>query len=81
MEIKKGGGTPNPFTVSQMPFFRSFTSKICRKNKVSQGINKKGGGTPNPFTVSQMPFFRSFISKVCRKKKFQKVLVKKVPPP
>jgi amino acid adenylation domain-containing protein len=33
--FKKGGGTPNPFTVSQMPFFRSFISKVCRKNKVS----------------------------------------------
>ncbi|MFC2146727.1 S41 family peptidase [Acidobacteriota bacterium] len=39
--IKKGGGTPNPFTVSQMPFFRSFISKVCRKNKVSLGISKK----------------------------------------
>jgi hypothetical protein len=40
--IKKGVGDPNPFTVSQMPFFRSFISKVCRKNKVSQGISKKG---------------------------------------
>jgi hypothetical protein len=39
--FKKGGGTPNPFTVSLMSFFRSFISKVCRKNKVSQGINKK----------------------------------------
>jgi hypothetical protein len=39
--FKKGGGTPNLFTVSQMPFFRSFISKVCRKNKVSQGISKK----------------------------------------
>jgi hypothetical protein len=38
--VKEGGGTPNPFTVSQMPFFRSFISKICRKNKVSQGIKR-----------------------------------------
>ena len=38
---KKGVGDPNPFTVSQMPFFRSFISKVCRKNKVSQGISKK----------------------------------------
>jgi hypothetical protein len=40
-EFKEGGGTPNPFTVSQMPFFRSVISKFCRKNKVSQGISKK----------------------------------------
>jgi 3-oxoacyl-[acyl-carrier-protein] synthase II len=39
--FKKGIGTPNPFTVSQMPFFRSFISKVCRKNKVSEGIKKK----------------------------------------
>jgi hypothetical protein len=37
---QNGGGTPNPFTVSQMPFFRSFISKVCRINKVSEGINK-----------------------------------------
>jgi len=24
-----------------MPFFRSFISKVCQKNKVSEGINKK----------------------------------------
>jgi hypothetical protein len=31
-----------------MPFFRGFISKVCRKNKVSEGISKKsplaGGG-------------------------------------
>jgi len=47
--FQKGGGTPNPFTVSRMPFFRSLISKVCRKNKVSQGISKKSplaaGGT------------------------------------
>ena len=40
-KIVKGGGTPNPFTVSLMPFFRGFISKVCRKNKVSEGIGKK----------------------------------------
>jgi hypothetical protein len=39
--FKKGVGDPNPFTVSQMTFFRTFSSKVCRKNKVSQGISKK----------------------------------------
>jgi hypothetical protein len=39
--FKKGGGTPNPFTVSLMTFFRGFISKVCRKNKVSEGISKK----------------------------------------
>jgi hypothetical protein len=39
--FQKGGGTPNPFTVSQMPFFRGVISKVCRKNKVSEGISKK----------------------------------------
>ncbi len=39
--FKKGGGTPDPFTVSLMPFFRGFISKVCRKNKVSEGIGKK----------------------------------------
>jgi drug/metabolite transporter (DMT)-like permease len=67
--FKEGVGDPNPFTVRQMPFFRSFISKVCRKNKVPGGISKEGGGTPNPFTVRQTPFFRSFISKVCQKNK------------
>jgi hypothetical protein len=39
--LKKGVGDPNPFTVSRMPFFRSFISKVWRKNKVSEGIRKK----------------------------------------
>jgi adenosylcobinamide kinase/adenosylcobinamide-phosphate guanylyltransferase len=39
--IKKGGGTPDLFTVSQMPYFRGFTSKVCRNNNVSPGISKK----------------------------------------
>ncbi|MGD2090569.1 MAG: hypothetical protein PVH61_30635 [Candidatus Aminicenantes bacterium] len=39
--FKKGGGTPNLFTVSQMSFFRGVISKVCRRNKVSQGISKK----------------------------------------
>jgi len=38
---KKGVGDPNPFTVRQKPFFRSFISKVCRKNKVSEGISKE----------------------------------------
>jgi glycosyltransferase involved in cell wall biosynthesis len=40
--FKQGVGDPNPFTVSQMPFFRCVISKVCRKNKVSQGIFKQG---------------------------------------
>jgi hypothetical protein len=39
--FKKEVGDPNLFTVSQMPFFRGFISKVCRKNKVSEGISKK----------------------------------------
>jgi hypothetical protein len=39
--FKKGGGTPNLFTVRLMPFFRGFISKVCRKNKVSEGNSKK----------------------------------------
>jgi len=39
--FSEGGGTPNPFTVSQMSFFRGVISKACRKNKVSQDIGKK----------------------------------------
>ena len=39
--FKEGVGDPNPFTVRQMPFFRSFISKVCRKNKVSDGISKE----------------------------------------
>jgi hypothetical protein len=44
--FQKGGGTPNLFTVSQMPFFRGLISKVCRNNKVSQGINKKSPWPP-----------------------------------
>ena len=39
--LKRGVGDPNPFTVRQMPFFRSFIPKVCRKNKVSEGISKR----------------------------------------
>jgi len=39
--LQKGVGDPNPFTVRQMPFFRRFISKVCRKSKVSEGISKK----------------------------------------
>jgi hypothetical protein len=39
--FKKGGGTPNPYTVSQMQFFKGVFSKVCRKSKVSEGISKK----------------------------------------
>jgi hypothetical protein len=39
--FKKEVVNPNPFTVSQTPFFRSLISKVCRKNKVSEGISKK----------------------------------------
>ncbi len=38
---KEGVGDPTRFTVSQMPFIRSFISKVCRKNKVSEGISKE----------------------------------------
>jgi hypothetical protein len=42
--VKGGGGTPNPFTVSQMPFFRSFISKaffFASFYRIYEGINKK----------------------------------------
>jgi hypothetical protein len=39
--FQKGVGDPNLFTVSQTPFFRSLISKVCQKNKVSEGISKK----------------------------------------
>jgi uncharacterized protein YyaL (SSP411 family) len=38
---QEGVGDPNPFTVRQTPFFRSFISKVCQKNKVSENISKK----------------------------------------
>jgi hypothetical protein len=38
---KKGGGTPNLFTVSLMTFFRGFISKACFFCKLLQDINKK----------------------------------------
>ena len=39
--LEKGVGDPSLFTVSQMSYFRGFISKVCRNNKVSQGICKK----------------------------------------
>jgi hypothetical protein len=60
-----------------MSFFHNFISKVCRKNKVTEGISKKGGGTPNLFTVRQMSFFHSFISKIWQKNKVSEVISKK----
>ena len=40
--IKEGVGDPNLYMVRQMPFFRTFISEVCQKNKVSEGSNKKG---------------------------------------
>jgi|GEM_PF-389278 len=39
--LQKGDGTPNPFTVSLMPFFRGFISKACFFCKFLQDINQK----------------------------------------
>jgi DNA-binding MarR family transcriptional regulator len=44
--FQKGDGIPNLFTVSQMALFRGFISKVCRKNKVSQGISEKSPPWP-----------------------------------
>jgi hypothetical protein len=44
--FQNGGGTPNPFTVSQMPFFRGVISKVCFFCKVSEGISKKSPWPP-----------------------------------
>jgi hypothetical protein len=41
---KKGGGTPNPFTVGLMPFFRGVIPKACFFCKLLQDISKKGFG-------------------------------------
>jgi hypothetical protein len=38
---QKGVDDPNRFTVSLMPLFRGFFSKVCRKNEVSEDISKK----------------------------------------
>ena len=59
--FKKGVGDPNPFTASQKPFFRCVISKVCRKNKVSQGISKKsplaaGGKVTKLLHLIQIPF-------------------------
>jgi NAD(P)-dependent dehydrogenase (short-subunit alcohol dehydrogenase family) len=53
-----GVGDPNPFTVSQMPFFRSFISKVCRKNKGSEGISKKSS-RGRIINVSSMSHYNS----------------------
>jgi hypothetical protein len=55
---QKWGGTPNPFTVSQMTFFRSLISIVCRKNKVSEGISKKGAKNENNCAIYAAYFKR-----------------------
>jgi hypothetical protein len=39
-----------------MPFFRGFISKVCRENKVSQGISKKlaPGGPPEAKMIEKL---------------------------
>ena len=54
---KNGVGDPNPFTVRQMSFFRIFISKVCRKNKVLEGISKM---RPNLYKKCQWLILRSF---------------------
>jgi hypothetical protein len=44
--FQKGGGTPNPFTVSLMAFCRGVISKICFFCKLLQGISKKNPWPP-----------------------------------
>ncbi len=57
--IKKGVGDPNRFTVSLMPFFGNFISKVCRKNKVfSSHTAKYPAKTPRKTT--QQYFFNEF---------------------
>ena len=75
--FKKGVAPPTYSRSTRCRSFGDFISKICRKDKVSQGISKKGCGTPNPFTVRLMPFFGVFISKVCRKNKVSGGISKK----
>jgi hypothetical protein len=64
-----GVGDPNLFTVSQMPFFRSFISKVCPKSKVSESINKKGAATPTYSRSARCRSLRGFISKICQNNK------------
>jgi hypothetical protein len=75
--IKKGVGDPSPFTVSQMPFFRGFISKVCLKNKVLEGISKKGVAPPTYSRSARCRSFGDFISKVCRKNKVSQGISKR----
>jgi len=76
--LKKGVGDPNPSTVRQMPFFRSFISKVCRKNKVSEGISKKGSATPTHPRSARCRSSVGVISKVCRKNKVSEGISKNI---
>jgi galactokinase len=50
---QKGGGTPNPFTVSLMSFFRGFISKACFSCKLLHDISQKMAVTPLPTVVKE----------------------------
>jgi hypothetical protein len=52
---EKGGGTPTPFTVSLMQFFRNVISKVCFFCKLSKGISKEplaAGGKKSIFITA-----------------------------
>jgi hypothetical protein len=52
---EKGGGTPTPFTVSLMQFFRNVISKVCFFCKLSKGISKESlaaGGKKSVFITA-----------------------------
>jgi hypothetical protein len=70
LSIYKGGGTPNLFTVSLMPFFRDFISTVCLKNKVSDGISKK----------SQLLFLKNYPANTVEDNRFYTFKIdKKIP--
>ena len=52
---KKGGGTPNPFTVSQMPFFRSFWALLFQQGCVK--IEFPGCGRPQRLMTEPLQYF------------------------
>jgi hypothetical protein len=76
--FQKGVGNPNLFTVSQMPFFRGFISKVYQKNKVSEGTSKRGSATPTYSRSARCRSFEASSQKFAEKTKFHKALVEDI---
>jgi len=67
--IKKGSATPTLPRSDRCRSSVGVISKVCRKNKVSEGISKKGSATPTHPRSDRCRSSVGVISKICRKNK------------